>query len=245
MARIAEPLGGRLLLVDDSLKLCRMVREYLEPFGYEVTAAHTGPDGLDQALRGNFDAVLLDVMLPEMDGFEVLRRLRLQSAVPVLMLTARGEAPSRIEGLERGADDYIAKTCPPRELLARLRAVLRRSLLNAARLRLEPQPPIVVGPLRVDEETRTATLADRVLPLTPTEFDLLVCLARDCNRVKSREELLLDVADRNFEAFDRSIDMHISSLRKKLGDDPRAARWIVTVRAAGYLLHQPAEEPPC
>jgi DNA-binding response OmpR family regulator len=147
--------------------------------------------------------------------------------------------------LDLGADDYIPKTYPPRELLARLRAVLRRSIVKQARLRLEPQPPIVVGDLTVDPETRTARMGDCALPLTPTEFDLLLCLARDCNRVKTREALLLEVADRNFEAFDRSIDMHISSLRRKLGDDPRTARWIVTVRSAGYLLREPDAGPPC
>lgn len=231
----------RLLLVDDNPKLCRMVQEYLEPLGYEVSLAHTGPDGLDKALRGDFHAIILDVMLPGLDGFEVLKRLRQHSAVPVLMLTGRGEPSDRIAGLELGADDYIPKTFSPRELVARLRAVIRRSMVTAALARRAAQPPLVVGSLVVDAERRVASFQDQPLSLTPTEFDLLVSLARDCGRVKSREQLLLEVADRDFESFDRSIDVHISSLRRKLGDDPRKPQFIITVRSAGYLLQNPKE----
>jgi DNA-binding response OmpR family regulator len=231
--------GTRLLLVDDNQKLCRMVKEYLEPLGYEVSLSHTGTDGLDKALQGDFHAVLLDVMLPRLDGFEVLRRLRVKSTVPVIMLTGRGEAPDRIAGLELGADDYIPKTFSPRELLARLRAVIRRSMVTAAQVRRMSQPAILVGDLRVDPETRSATFKDQPLPLTPTEFDLLLALAQDCGRVKTREQLLLEVADRDFESFDRSIDVHISSLRRKLGDDPKSARLILTIRSAGYMLQKP------
>jgi DNA-binding response OmpR family regulator len=231
-----------LLLVDDNPKLCRMVKEYLEPLGYEVALAHTGPDGLEKALRGDFQAIILDVMLPGLDGFAVLRRLREQSCVPVLMLTGRGEAPDRVAGLELGADDYIPKTFSPRELVARLRAVIRRSVVTAALVRRVPQPPIVIGNLRLDGERRSASLKDQPLALTPTEFDLLLSLARDCGRVKTREQLLLEVADRDFETFDRSIDVHISSLRRKLGDDPRKPRLILTIRSAGYMLQNPAEE---
>lgn len=235
--------GTRLLLVDDNLKLCRMVKEYLEPLGYEVSLAHTGTDGLDKALQGNFHAVILDVMLPGLDGFEVLKRLRAESTVPVLMLTGRGEAPDRIVGLELGADDYVPKTFSPRELLARLRAVIRRSMVTAAQHRQAPQLPILVGDLKVDLETRTAFFKDQPLVLTPIEFDLLLSLARDCGRVKTREQLLLEVADRDFESFDRSIDVHISSLRRKLGDDAKNARFIVTIRSAGYMLRKPGTEP--
>ena len=231
--------GTRLLLVDDSPKLCRLVKEYLEPLGYEVSLAHTGPDGLEKALQGSFDAVLLDVMLPGLDGFEVLKRLRAQSSVPVLMLTGRGEVTDRIAGLELGADDYVPKTFSPRELLARLRAVIRRSMVTAAQARQAPQPPILVGELQVDPETRVASLNNKPLALTPTEFDLLLALARDRGRVKTREQLLLEVADRDFEAFDRSVDVHISSLRRKLGDDPKSPRFIQTVRSAGYMLRNP------
>lgn len=235
-AVLHEPAGTRVLLVDDNTKLCRMVREYLEPLGYEVTLAHNGPDGLEQALRGDFAAVILDVMLPGIDGFDVLRRLRERSAVPVLMLTARGEAPDRIAGLDLGADDYVPKTFSPREMVARLRAVIRRSSATATQQRAVALMPIIAGTLLVEPATRTAKLDGEALPLTPTEFDLLLALARDYGRIKTREQLLLEVADRDFESFDRSIDVHISSLRRKLGDDPKNPRFIVTVRAAGYML---------
>ncbi len=241
--RLPEIAGARLLLIDDNLKLCRMVREYLEPLGYDVSLAHTGPDGLAKALNGDFHAVILDVMLPGMDGFQVLRRIREKSPVPVLMLTGRGEEPDRISGLELGADDYVPKTFSPRELLARLRAVIRRSLATAALAQRERLRPVVAGALALDPETRAASFDGQQLSLTPTEFDLLLALARDCGRVKSREQLLLEVADRDFEAFDRSIDVHVSSLRRKLGDDPKKPRFIVTVRAAGYMLQMPGEEP--
>ena len=243
IAATPAPAGARLLLVDDNLKLCRMVKEFLEPLGYAVSLAHTGPDGLAQALRGEVDVVLLDVMLPGLDGFDVLRRLRENSNVPVLMLTGRGEAPDRIAGLELGADDYIPKTYSPRELLARLRAVLRRSMASELAARRAARAPIEVGDLEINPDGRSASLGGQLLTLTPTEFDLLLALARDCGRVRSREQLLLEVADRDFEAFDRSIDMHISSLRRKLGDDPRSPRWIVTVRAAGYRLQRPEGTP--
>jgi DNA-binding response OmpR family regulator len=233
--------GTRLLLVDDNPKLCRMVKEYLEPLGYEVSLAHTGADGLEKALHRDFQAVILDVMLPGLDGFEVLRRLREKSTVPVLMLTGRGEPPDRIAGLELGADDYVPKTFSPRELLARLRAVIRRSAVTAAQARRAPQPPVLVGDLQLDPETRAASFQNQPLSLTPTEFDLLLSLARDCGHVKTREQLLLEVAERDFESFDRSIDMHISSLRRKLGDDPKSARLIVTIRSVGYMLQNPAE----
>jgi two-component system, OmpR family, response regulator CpxR len=235
--------GTRLLLVDDNPKLCRMVKEYLEPLGYDVSLAHTGPDGLDKALHGDFHAVILDVMLPGLDGFAVLQQIRAQSTIPVLMLTGRGEARDRIAGLELGADDYVPKTFSPRELLARLRAVIRRSMVAAAQARRAPQPPILVAGLKVQPESREASFHDQPLALTPIEFDLLLSLARDCGRVKTREQLLLEVADRDFESFDRSIDVHISSLRRKLGDDPRKPHFIVTVRSAGYMLRDPGSEP--
>jgi len=234
--------GARLLLVDDNPKLCRMVKEYLEPLGYDVALAHNGPEGLEKALHGEYQAVILDVMLPGMDGFAVLARIREQSTVPVLMLTGRGEAPDRIAGLELGADDYVPKTYSPRELLARLRAVIRRSMAATAQSRKAPQPGVVAGELRLEPEARTAHLRGQPLSLTPTEYELLLALARECGRVLSRERLLLEVAERDFDAFDRSIDVHVSSLRRKLGDDPKKPRIIVTVRAAGYMLRAPGEE---
>ena len=232
----------RLLVIDDDRKLCRLIKDYLEPMGYEVSTVHTGPDGVEQATAQVWNAVILDVMLPGMDGFEVLKQIRRTSDVPVLMLTARGDEADRIVGLEIGADDYLPKTFSTRELLARLRAVTRRALTNASRKTDKAEPEMVIGPLRINEGTRTAVLGDRPLTLTPVEFDLLASLARTRGRVKTREALLDEIRDRNYEVFDRSIDVHISGLRKKLGDDPKTPRFIRTLRTAGYMLINPDME---
>ncbi len=229
-------------MIDDDRKLCRLIRDYLQPMGYDVEAAHTGPEGLEKAADGEYNAVLLDVMLPGQDGFEVLKQLRRTSNVPVLMLTARGDEADRIVGLEIGADDYLPKTFSTRELLARLRAVTRRASRAAATVGEEAEPELVVGPLRVNRAARLALLHDQPLTLTPVEFDLLAALARAPGRVKTREQLLDEIADRNYDVFDRSIDVHVSALRKKLEDDPKAPRFIRTVRAAGYMLIRPGAE---
>jgi DNA-binding response OmpR family regulator len=231
-----------ILIVDDDEKLCRLLGEYLRPLGYTVDAVHDGPQGLERARTHQYGAVILDVMLPGMAGFDVLRELRRTSNVPVLMLTALGDEVDRVAGLELGADDYLPKTFSTRELLARLRAVLRRSMITAASAPDNAQPaPVVNGPLWLDPAARTASLDDRPLTLTPVEYDLLLSLTRAAGRVKTREHLLLEVADRDFEAFDRSIDVHISSLRRKLGDDPKEPRFIETVRGAGYRLRKTGE----
>jgi DNA-binding response OmpR family regulator len=228
----------RVLVIDDDVKLCRLIRDYLGPLGYEVAAVHTGPAGVELATTEPFSAVLLDVMLPGLDGFEVLRRIRHKSNVPVLMLTGRGEEADRIVGLELGADDYLPKTFSTRELLARLRAVIRRSIVTKSASELKQQS-VIVGELEVDEGARTANLSGEPLTLTAVEFDLLSALAKSAGRVKTREQLLLEVADRNFDVFDRSIDVHISSIRRKLQDDPKAPRFIVTVRSVGYMMRKP------
>jgi DNA-binding response OmpR family regulator len=235
----AATLSTHLLLVDDDVKLCRLVREYLEPLGYQVSSAHTGPDGLELALAVSYDAIILDVMLPGLDGFEILKRLRAKSNVPVLMLTGLGDEADRIVGLEIGADDYLPKTFSTRELLARLRAVIRRSRLTAVQKGDERQPAVVVGELRVDPEARVALLGTQALVLTAVEFDLLLSLAKAAGRVKTRERLLLEVAERDFEAFDRSIDVHISTIRKKQKDDPKAPHNIQTIRGVGYMMLKP------
>jgi DNA-binding response OmpR family regulator len=241
---MTNTLSTRLLLVDDDVKLCRLVRDYLEPMGYSVTVAHNGPDGLEMAIGSEFDAVILDVMLPRLDGFEVLKLLRAKSNVPVLMLTGLGEEADRIVGLEIGADDYLPKTFSTRELLARLRAVIRRSRITASLRRDEGEPPVVVGSLRVDPEARAASVGERLLDLTTVEFDLLLSLARANGRVKTRERLLLEVAERDFEAFDRSIDVHISSIRRKMGDDPKSPQFIQTIRGVGYMMLKPGTASP-
>ncbi len=229
----------RLLMIDDDRKLCRLVSNYLSPLGFDVTAVHTGPAGVETVAREPWHAVILDVMLPGMDGFEVLRRIRQKSAVPVLMMTARGDEMDRIVGLEVGADDYLPKTFSTRELLARLRAVLRRSTLAATAPAADGPTELVVGPLRINVDARTALLDDRPLALTPVEFDILVSLAKARGRVKTREALLDEARERNYDVFDRSIDVHISALRKKLGDDAKQPRFIRTLRSAGYMLTEP------
>jgi DNA-binding response OmpR family regulator len=231
--------SSRLLIVEDDVRLCRMVREYLEPMGYSVAMAHTGPKGLELALKENFQAIILDVMLPGMDGFEVLRRLRVHSTVPVLVLTGRGEEADRIVGLELGADDYLPKTFSPRELLARLRAVLRRSMITQQQALDRRNAPLSIAGLYIDPGAYSALLDGENLELTRQEFDLLLAMARAKGRVKTREQLLLEVAERDFDVFDRSIDVHIASLRKKLGDAPR---WIETIRGVGYMLKNPETE---
>ena len=225
-----------MLIVEDDRKLCQLVRTYLQRFGYDLTLAHNGHEGLSLALAGDFAAVILDIMLPGLDGFELLKRLREKSDVPVLMFTGLGDESDRIAGLEIGADDYLSKTISMRELLARIRAVVRRSRIAVSRASSAPRPLVTAGELSLDPETRQAALAGNALSLTPIEFDMLMCLARGCGRVQSREHLLLEAADRDFEVFDRSIDVHIHSLRRKLGDDAKSPRFIQTVRSAGYML---------
>jgi len=239
-ANLTADARTRILLIDDDVKLCRLIGEYLAAMGYEVTTAHSGVEGLTRALEGPFAAAILDVMLPGMDGFEVLRRLRATSNLPVLMLTGRGDEPDRIVGLELGADDYLPKTFSMRELLARLRAVIRRSMAVPAEG--ERQTTHLVGDLLVDPEAHQVLLRGLPLQVTAVEFDLLLSLARSAGRVKSREQLLLEVAERDFDVFDRSIDVHISSLRRKLGDDPKSPQFIVTVRGTGYMMRKPGAE---
>ena len=234
----------RVLVIDDDRKLCRLIGDYLAPMGYEIAAVHTGPEGVAKAAAEPWHVVILDVMLPGLDGFEVLKQIRRNSDVPVLMLTARGEEADRIVGLEIGADDYLPKTFSTRELLARLRAVTRRRTRAANQSEAEAESELVVGTLRVNLGSRTAALAGQTLTLTPVEFDLLASLARARGRVKSREQLLDEIRDRNYDVFDRSIDVHISALRKKLGDDPKTPRFIRTVRSAGYMLIPPGAEAP-
>jgi DNA-binding response OmpR family regulator len=229
----------QLLIVEDDVRLCGLVKDYLEGMGYAVSLAHTGPAGLEAALKHSFHAIILDVMLPGMDGFEILRRLRVHSDVPVLMLTGRGEEADRIVGLEMGADDYLPKTFSTRELLARLRAVLRRSTITEAQKTGQRNAPVAVGDLFIDPAARVATLSAEPLILTRQEFDLLLALARASGRVKTREQLLLEVAERDFEVFDRSIDVLIASLRRKLSDDAKAPRWIETIRGIGYSMKRP------
>jgi DNA-binding response OmpR family regulator len=231
----------KVLIIDDDPKLCRLIKDYLESMGYEIDIANTGPIGLDKALKEDFQAILLDVMLPGIGGFEVLRQIRLSSNVPVLMLTALGDESYRVVGLESGADDYLPKTFSTRELLARLRAVTRRSQLSSIKIDPENPSEIIIRDLRIIPASRKAVLNDQVLALTPVEFDLVLCLARAADRILTRDQLLDAISGRDYEVFDRSIDVHISSLRRKLGDDPKNPLYIKTVRSAGYMLMRSAE----
>lgn len=233
----------KIIMVDDDQDLCRLVADYLEPMGYEVDAAHNGSQGLKMILEGDYQAVILDVMMPQMDGFDVLKRLRKESDIPVLMLTARGEETDRIVGLEMGADDYLPKTFSSRELLARLRAVTRRYTISKRQAEPEEKDPtIVFADLEIEQSSHTVRLNKKTLNLTPLEYDLLTSLANSVGRVLSRDQLLDAIAERNYEVFDRSVDVHISSLRRKLGEDPRSPRFIQTIRGTGYMFKKPGEQ---
>ena len=223
-----------VLIVDDDVELCSLVAEYLGSEGFHVEVVHDGERGLQKILSQNPSLVVLDVMLPGMNGFDVLRQVRQQSRVPVLLLTARGEDVDRIVGLEIGADDYLPKPFNPRELVARIRAILRRTTESGSGSVAET---VRVGTIEVDPATRTARQEGRVLDLTSVEFSLLEVLVREAGRVVSREELTARVLGRKFSPFDRSIDMHVSKVRKKLGD--ASEEHIKTVRGAGYIFAQP------
>lgn len=230
----------QLLIVDDDRRFCAMLADYLDPFGYDLKAVHTGLAGVAAVKNSLWAAVILDVMLPELDGFEVLRQIRTFSHAPVLMLTGRGEEMDRIIGLEVGADDYVPKTTSMRELLARIRALIRRAAVTKVEEHAGHEPDITVGDLHVSPSSRVAVVRGEVIALRPVEFDLLVCLARAKGRVLTRDFLLDRIRDRDWEVFDRSVDVHICTLRRKLGDDPRQPRYIRTCRSTGYMLIDPA-----
>jgi two-component system response regulator CpxR len=220
-----------LLIIDDDTELCALLAEFLGREGFAVTSEHDGALGLERALTGNFALIVLDLMLPSLDGFALLKRLRAASRVPVLMLTARGEDVDRIVGLELGADDYLAKPFNPRELLARIRAILRRVALPS-------KGRIEVNGVTVDPGTREVICDGRVVELTTLEFDILEVLMRSAGRVVSRDALMEAMYNRKATPFDRSIDMHVSHLRKKL---ERERTLIKTVRGVGYQFSRPED----
>jgi DNA-binding response OmpR family regulator len=232
-----EPFGHTapmsVLLVDDDRELCRMLAEYLAPEGYKLTTVHDGDEALYVLGRHHFDLIVLDVMLPRVDGLEVLRTLRPKNSTPILMLTARGEDVDRVAGLELGADDYMPKPFNPRELVARMRAILRRSLL------IEPQPgrreKLEVGPLCLNFASRTATARGQPVALTGVEFSLLEVLMQQAGNVVSREQLTRQVLGRRLTPYDRSIDTHISNIRRKL-QAVAGQITIVNVRRSGYVF---------
>ena len=233
----------RILVIDDDVELCSLVGEYLEPEGFQIESVYDGDRGLDRALNGEHLLVVLDVMLPGMNGFDVLRRIRSTSRIPVLLLTARGEDVDRIVGLEIGADDYLPKPFNPRELVARIRAILRRTQAGSGEKGIDGQIPEVVqvGDIELDPATRIVRQNGKLVELTSVEFNLLHVLLREAGRVVTREHLVDAVLSRKFSPFDRSIDMHVSKVRKKLGDSDTGSDHIKTVRGVGYIFAHPRE----
>jgi DNA-binding response OmpR family regulator len=227
---MSELMSLRVLLIDDDARLGELLTGYFGDHDVSLTSARDGVSGLDALARSTYDAVLLDVMMPGLDGLEVLRRIRTKSRIPVLMLTARGDEADRVVGLELGADDYVPKPFSPRELLARLRAVLRRAQPEATSER------IAIGKVEVDVGARTARSNGEPIDLTGLELDLLVALMRRAGRVVPREALLSEAGREDIVVSERTVDVHISHLRKKLGDDPRSPSMIRTVRGVGYVF---------
>jgi two-component system, OmpR family, response regulator CpxR len=232
----------RILVIDDDMELCGLVGEYLEAEGFQVKSVHDGETGLQCALGENHVLVVLDVMLPGINGFEVLRRIRNRSRIPVLLLTARGEDVDRIVGLEIGADDYLPKPFNPRELVARIHAILRRTRSSEAPPPHQPGEILQVGDVELDPATRSVRLAGRPVDLTSVEFNLLQVLLSEAGRVVTRERLADAVLSRKFTPFDRSIDMHVSKVRKKLGDTDGGTEHIKTVRGVGYIFARPRDK---
>jgi DNA-binding response OmpR family regulator len=225
-------MAERILLVEDDPRLAEMLSEYLGQAGFQISVAPLGTAALKQLSEAAYDAVVLDLMLPDMDGLDLCRQLRTTSDTPVLMLTGRGDAIDRIVGLELGADDYLPKPFEPRELLARLRAILRRGV----RGRASADESLHFGRLEIDPSARTVRLDGEVCDLTGYQFDLLLALARKAGRVLSREILMDLVKGEQPEAFDRSIDVHMSRIRAAIEDDPKRPRRVITVRGAGYVF---------
>jgi len=231
-----------ILVIDDDIELCGLVGEYLGPEGFQVESVQDGIAGLQRALSGDHRMVVLDVMLPGMNGFEVLRRIRDKSRVPVLLLTARGEDVDRIVGLEIGADDYLPKPFNPRELVARIRAVLRRTAAEDKPGQPSMPDLVQVGDVELDPATRIVRQNGKPVELTSVEFNLLEVLLREAGRVVTRERLVDSVLSRKFAPFDRSIDMHVSKLRKKLGDSDGGPEHIKTIRGSGYIFARPRKD---
>jgi len=226
----------RLLVVDDDRELCQLVTRFLTREGFEISWASGGEEGIERALSEDFALILLDVMMPDTDGFEVLRRIRQHSRTPVLMLTAKGDTHDRIRGLEMGADDYLPKPFDPAELVARIRAILRRSGP------LRPVPAAIsIGDIELDGGARTVRRNGNLVDLTTVEFDLLVALTGAAGTIVSREHLVSEVLGRDFSPFDRSIDTHVCNLRRKLGPLEDGGERIKGVRGAGYLYVSPAK----
>jgi DNA-binding response OmpR family regulator len=238
----AQRTNPRLLVVDDDRHLCHLVKQYLEPEGFALSVVHTGREGIKSAIDGKHELIVLDVMLPDIKGFDVLREIRSVVRTPVLMLTAKGDEFDRILGLELGADDYLPKPFNPRELIARISAILRRSGWQSESSTASRPPVIRSADIELDLAARTVSKAGRPLKLTSAEFDLLRAFFESPGQVLTREALVENVLDRKFSPFDRSIDLHISNLRRKLGPQGDGADRIRSVRGIGYLYAWPMQE---
>jgi DNA-binding response OmpR family regulator len=229
----------RLLIVDDDPDLCELVQRYLEGEGFATSVVNSGAQGSHAGTTGNYDLIVLDVMLPDMNGFDVLRELRARVRTPVLMLTAKGDEFDRVLGLQMGADDYLAKPFSPRELIARIGAILRRSGWQSEQGSPRRPPSIKSGDLELDLAAHSASKSGHALHLTSAEFDLLRAFLESPGQVLSREALVERVLGRKFSPFDRSIDLHVSNLRQKLGPQTNGAERIRSVRGVGYLYAWP------
>jgi DNA-binding response OmpR family regulator len=227
-------MSFRVLLIDDDRRLFDLLQTYLRQYSVDLSHAADGPSGLAALESSSYDAVLLDVMMPGMDGLEVCKRIRAKSSVPVIMLTAKGDETDRVVGLELGADDYVAKPFGPRELLARLRAVLRRAHPEAVSEHLQ------VGQIEIDVPARAVRVAGKATELTGIEFDILLALVRRAGRVVPRDALMVQAGRVDVTVSERTVDVHISHLRQKLGDDSRVPKLIKTVRGVGYVLAKEA-----
>ncbi len=234
---------NRILIVDDDLDLGELLAKYLQREGFDFDMVHTGPLGVERALSGDYALVVLDVMLPGLNGFEVLSQIRNKSSLPVLMLTARGDDVDRIVGLEMGADDYLPKPFNPRELIARVRAILRRTKPEADEIIAVSPERLSVGDVELDKGTRVVTRDGERLALTAVEFDLLEILLRSAGLIVTREDLVKSILGRNLSPFDRSIDTHVSNLRKKLGHTVDGIERIKTIRGVGYIYAKAGETP--
>ncbi len=230
-------MANRILIIDDDERLTEMLASYMATRGFAVEQRADARSGLTALGAGDFDAVVLDVMLPDLDGFEVCRRIRASSDVPVLMLTARGDATDRVVGLELGADDYLPKPFDPRELLARLGAVLRRTRRGVA----EPTAPLRFGRLTIDRQSREVQVDGQRRELTGRQFDLLVLLAERAGRVLTREQIMTALGAEGWDNVDRSIDVHVSRIRNAVEDDPKRPVFVRTVRGVGYVF-SPAQD---
>lgn len=224
----------RILVIDDDVEMCSMLAEYLQSQGLKVETVHNGEEGLRRALSGEHSLIVLDIMLPGIQGIEVLRRLRTESNARVLLLTARGEEVDRVVGLEVGADDYVAKPFSPRELLARIRAILRRPEASPGMRQRVPER-IVVGDLEMNTRNHTVRRVNEEIELTALEFNLLELLLRSAGHVVTRDQVAKEILGRQFSGFDRSVDVHVSKLRRKLGPLPSGAERIKSIRSVGYI----------